>query len=93
MDIEDQKLLWNEWKKFDNRMNELYEKEAYKFLPKLDKLVKEKLGWRRRKPEDDLERFWFFMNFVDQVYLKPSLNLDLNDSLGDSGSSSSSDDD
>jgi hypothetical protein len=39
----------------------------------LDKTVKERLGWRRRDPADDYERFQSFMMFVENVYLTPSI--------------------
>ena len=75
MDSDDDRDLYGEWVKFDKRMRELYEKEAYKFSRKLDKLVKERLGWRKRDPETEAERFDRFMEYVEDVYLKPSLNL------------------
>lgn len=75
MDQNDERDLYQEWRKFDQRLTALYEKEAWKFLPKLEKLIKEKLGWRKKFPEDDYERFQSFMTFIESVYLRPSLGI------------------
>jgi hypothetical protein len=76
MDARDKAELYGEWQKFDSRLLDLYEKEAYKFMPKIEKLIKERIGWRKRSPENDYQRFAMFMDYVEKVYLKPSLNLD-----------------
>lgn len=89
MDSADEEDIYREWKKLDHKLTFYYEKEAWKFLPKMDKLVKEKLGWRRKFPEDDFERFQKFMSFIEDVYLRPSLQDDR--PSNDSNSSSSSD--
>jgi hypothetical protein len=73
MDSDDEKDLFHVWKRFDDQLNTATEKIVWKFIPVLDKFVKEKLGWRRKKPEDDFERFQEFMTYVKTVYLIPSL--------------------
>lgn len=76
MDEKDRADLYAEWRKFDQRLTDLFEKESYKFLPKLEKIIQEKIGWRRKYPENEYERFLKFMSYVENVYLKPSLNFD-----------------
>lgn len=75
MDDQDRSELYQEWQKFDSRLLDLYEKEAYKFLPKIEKIIKERIGWRKKYPENEYQRFTIFMDYVERVYLKPSLNL------------------
>jgi hypothetical protein len=86
MDTQDNQDLFIFWKSFDERLKTVYEKEVWKALPRLDKLVREKLGWRKRHPEDDYERFREFMMYVEDVYLKPSLSC--NDSTWSDSSGS-----
>jgi hypothetical protein len=73
MDSDDERDLSLIWTKFDRRMNDIYERETHKFMLTLDKAVRERLGWRGKKPEDDYERFQIFMDFVNDVYLTPSI--------------------
>lgn len=75
MDDQDRADIYQAWKEFDDKLIYHYEKESWKFMPKLDKLVKEKLGWRKSDPEDAFDRFQQFMIFVKDVYLRPSLGI------------------
>lgn len=80
MDWEDEQTLRLFWAKIDEKLTDMVERECWKILPRLDKLAKETLGLRRRRPEDFLDRFNRFMDFVHEVYLTPSLVKDPNDS-------------
>lgn len=73
MDSDDERDLKQIWTKFDSRMNDIYERETHKFMLTLDKTVRERLGWRGKNPEGEYERFQIFMDFVNDVYLTPSL--------------------
>lgn len=77
MDSDDERILYQFWQDLDTKLIEIYEKECWRALPKLDKLVKERLGWRRREPDDDFERFNAFMGFIESVYLRPTLEYDV----------------
>lgn len=92
MDNDDKNILWDFFKSFDERLISVYERECWKALPKLDKTVRERLGWRRCNPEDQLDRFNNFMDWVMDVYLRPSLGVITEDdcSWSDSGSDSGS---
>ena len=85
MDSDDDQVLYQIWKTLDTRLTNLYEKEVYKFLPLLDKTVRDRIGWRKMYPENEFERFEKFMCLVEEVYLTPSLQWN------DSGSSDSVD--
>jgi len=75
MDEDDQRDLYVFWAKLDGRLLDLYEREAWKILPSMDKLVRERLGWPGKSPEEMLDRFNIFMEFIQKVYLRPSLNI------------------
>lgn len=94
MDKDDENVLWDFFKSFDQRLTNVYERECWKALTKIDKIVREQLGWRRMSPDDQLDRFNSFMDWITEVYLRPSLGQEQDDdcSWSDSGSGCGTDD-
>lgn len=88
MEPEDRDDLYPIWSKLDDRLVNFYEREIFKFLPTLDKVIRERIGWRRRYPEDKMERYQRFLDLVEEVYLTPSLYWKDNDSNRNSGDDS-----
>lgn len=91
MDADDLAVIRQLFTQFDERLTSKIEAECWKILPKLDKAVREKLGWRRCDPQDDLQRFSSFVQWMEDVYLRPSLGMD-DSTWSDSGSEYGSDD-
>lgn len=73
MDSEDERTLHPLWNEFDAEVNQAIEKIAWKYLPKLDKLCAERLGYGTPPGEERFERFNCLCGFVERVYLKPLL--------------------
>lgn len=73
MDQEDRAIMRRTFERMEEKIWPILEKGMWAIFNDMEKDVTQKLGYRGRDPEDRLERWGLFLNFIEEHYIVPSI--------------------
>lgn len=73
MNNEDELIVWNTFRQMDHELQQALEIVAHKYFKRIEKETFFDMGYRTREPMSKEERFQDFKDFIETVYIRPSI--------------------